>query len=201
MIGIVDYGVGNLLAIQNIIQKAGGKSVISSDPSELGILDKFVLPGVGAFAYGLHQLHSRGLYDFLNEQVIAKKKTILGLCLGAQLMTQYSEEGDQKGFGWVNGSTVKFDSSRVPVIPHMNWGDVKFTRESLLTKGFETTPRFYFVHSFHFQFADSSEIIATSFYGYEFACAFQRDNIYGVQFHPEKSHRYGVQLFRNFINA
>jgi imidazole glycerol-phosphate synthase subunit HisH len=201
MIGIVDYGVGNLLSIQNIIHKAGGTAVVTSDRAELEAADKLILPGVGAFAYAMEELHKRDLFQFLNHEVLVKKKMILGLCLGAQLMTQHSEEGDKAGFAWIKARTVKFDAEKVPVIPHMNWADVHFTRPVFLSKGFDTQPRFYFVHSYHFDFSDPSQVAGTAHHGYEFACAFQFENISGVQFHPEKSHRFGIRLFQNFIAA
>jgi glutamine amidotransferase len=199
MVAIIDYGVGNLRAIQNIIKKAGGKSVITSDLKALESADKLILPGVGSFGYGIDQLIDRNLVDFLNDHVLEKRKTILGLCLGAQLMTRESEEGNRKGLGWINAMTKKFDDEYVSITPHMNWADVKFSPPSALSHGMEEEARFYFVHSYHFQFQDQKQVIGTAHYGYEFACAFQYNNIYGVQFHPEKSHRFGVKLFENFL--
>ncbi|MGC1242427.1 MAG: imidazole glycerol phosphate synthase subunit HisH [Chryseosolibacter sp.] len=199
MVAIIDYGVGNLMAIQNIIRKAGGKALVTSDLNAIDSADKIILPGVGAFSYGMQQLLKRNLVPCLNYQVFEKKKVILGLCLGAQLMTQQSEEGDQKGLGWMNAVTRKFDPQQVAITPHMNWADVTFKRLSPLSEGLERGARFYFVHSYHFDFSVEEQVIGTTYYGYEFASAFQRDNIFGVQFHPEKSHRFGVKLFQNFL--
>jgi imidazole glycerol-phosphate synthase subunit HisH len=199
MVAIIDYGVGNLLAIQNIIRKAGGKSIISADMKAIDAADKLILPGVGSFAYAMDELIKRDLIAFLNEQVLEKKKIILGLCLGAQLMTGESEEGNRAGLGWVDAVTKKFDHQHVSITPHMNWADVTFTRPNPLSAGLEKEARFYFVHSYHFQFSEHQEVIGTAEYGYQFACAFQRDNIFGVQFHPEKSHRFGIKLFENFL--
>lgn len=199
MVAIIDYGVGNLLAIQNIIKKAGGNSVITSDFKTIESADKIILPGVGSFAYGMDQLNRRGLTGLLKEQVFGERKIILGLCLGAQMMTAESEEGVCQGLGWVDAVTRKFDPRYVSITPHMNWADVKFVRPTSLSAELGDTSRFYFVHSYHFHFAAEEQVIATACYGYEFACAFRRDNIYGVQFHPEKSHRFGMQLFVNFL--
>jgi imidazole glycerol-phosphate synthase subunit HisH len=198
MVAIIDYGVGNLLAIRNIIKRAGGQSVITSDRKVIEDADKLILPGVGSFAYGMDQLIKRDLLNLLNHQVLENKKNILGLCLGAQLMTRESEEGGRQGLCWVHAVTKKFNQEYVSITPHMNWADVKFTRSNALSDGLETA-RFYFVHSYHFHFSDEQQIIGTARYGYEFACAFQQGNIFGVQFHPEKSHRYGVRLFQNFL--
>ncbi|MEQ8362607.1 MAG: imidazole glycerol phosphate synthase subunit HisH [Cyclobacteriaceae bacterium] len=198
MVVIVDYGVGNLMAIQNIIKKVGGNSIISSDIQAIKSAEKLILPGVGSFDYCARQLRQRNLIATLEKEVFVNKKTILGLCVGAQLMTKSSEEGNFPGLGWVNASTRQFDRQHVPVIPHMGWTDVTFS-QSGLTKNFDGDARFYFVHSYHFVFEDESQILGTATFGYKFVCAFQRDNIFGVQFHPEKSHKYGMRLFKNFI--
>jgi len=198
MVVIVDYGVGNLMAIQNIIKKVGGSSTISSDIEAIKCAEKLILPGVGSFDYCAKQLRQRNLIPTLEEEVFINKKKILGLCVGAQLMTKASEEGNMPGLGWVSASTKRFDRQLVPVIPHMGWTDVAFS-PSGLTKEFDGDARFYFVHSYHFNFEDNSQVLGTATYGYQFACAFQHDNIFGVQFHPEKSHKYGMRLFKNFI--
>jgi imidazole glycerol-phosphate synthase subunit HisH len=201
MVVIVDYGIGNLMAIHNIIKKIGGAAVISSDPRVISSAEKIVLPGVGSFDYCAGQLAARNLIPVLEEEVLNKKKIILGLCVGAQLMTEKSEEGNAEGLGWVKANTVKFDETKVPVIPHMGWTDIAFTKESPLGRGFEKEARFYFVHSYHFLFHEAGQVLATAKFEYEFACAFQDNNIFGVQFHPEKSHRFGMKLFENFLMA
>ncbi len=201
MVVIVDYGVGNLMAIQNIIRKVGGDSVVSSEPSVIEQASKLILPGVGSFGYCAQQLESRNLIPVLQQEVLQKKKVVLGLCVGAQLMTAGSEESPEKGLGWVNAKTVKFNTNIVPIVPHMGWCDVHFKNQLPLSKGFEEGARFYFVHSYHFVFDKPEEVLATAKYGYEFACAFQKDNILGAQFHPEKSHRFGMKLFENFLEA
>jgi imidazole glycerol-phosphate synthase subunit HisH len=201
MVAIVDYGVGNLMAIQNIIKKVGGNSVITSDAKVISEAQKIILPGVGSFDYCADQLASRNLVPVLEEEILNRKKMVLGLCVGAQLMTEKSEEGKAKGLGWVKASTVKFDETKVPVIPHMGWTDITFKKQSPLARGFENEARFYFVHSYHFLFYDATQVLASAKFEYEFACAFQHDNIFGVQFHPEKSHRFGMRLFENFLAA
>jgi glutamine amidotransferase len=197
MISIINYGIGNLHAIKNIIQKVGGQAVITDDPEKIRASRKLILPGVGAFGYGMSQLQKRGLVDILNEEVLEKKKVVLGLCLGAQLITQHSDEDDVPGLGWIPGKTVKFDSAGL-VIPHMGWADVNFSRTDGLWANLEEA-RFYFTHSYHFKFQKQEFVSGTVDYGYNFAAAFQYGNIMGVQFHPEKSHRYGMQLIKNFI--
>jgi glutamine amidotransferase len=199
MVVIVDYGVGNLMAIQNIIKKTGGSSVISDDKKTISQAQKIILPGVGSFKFCAEQLAARNLIPVLEEEVLGKKKLVLGLCVGAQLMTEESEEGNVRGLGWVNAKTIKFDALHVPIIPHMGWTDIQFKKNSLLANGFENEARFYFVHSYHFVFNQPEQILATAHFGYEFACAFEHGNIFGVQFHPEKSHRFGMQLFQNFL--
>ncbi|MFY8037046.1 MAG: imidazole glycerol phosphate synthase subunit HisH [Cyclobacteriaceae bacterium] len=199
MVVIVDYGVGNLMAIQNIIRKVGGESVVSSEPEIISQAHKLILPGVGAFGYCAQQLKSRNLIPVLQQEVLQKKKLVLGLCVGAQLMTSGSEESPEEGLGWVSARTVKFNMDVVPIVPHMGWRDVHFNGQLPLSKGFEEGARFYFVHSYHFQFSRPEEVLATAHYGYDFACAFQKENILGVQFHPEKSHRFGMKLFENFL--
>lgn len=200
MVAIIDYGVGNVMAIQNIIRKVGGNSIMTSAQQEIEKADRIILPGVGSFGFCITQLQTRNLVAFLEEQVFVKKKIILGLCVGAQLMTRESEEGNLVGLGWVNAKTKRFDEKLVPTIPHMGWTDVKF-KESALTRDFEHDPRFYFAHSYHFVFEEQTEILGTSHFGCEFTCAFHHENIFGVQFHPEKSHKYGMRLFENFLKA
>lgn len=199
MVAIIDYGVGNLKAIQNILSKVGSKSIITSDPGQIKNADRLILPGVGSFDYGIEQLHARSLFHLLEEEVLVKQKIVLGLCLGAQLMTESSEEGNFRGLGWVPAKTVKFDLRYNQAIPHMGWADVKFSKSSKLGEGIDEA-RFYFAHSFHFSFNNRQFVNGVTSHGYEFPSSFESKNIFGVQFHPEKSHTFGVKLFRNFLS-
>lgn len=203
MIVIVDYKTGNIDSIKNMIKKLGYTAEISSDPNLINKATKLILPGVGAFGNGVKMIHSLGLWDVLNEKTLVQKTPILGICLGAQLMTKRSEEdNNNNGFGWVNGETVRFnfnDQKNPPKIPNMGWLEVSRSGNDKIFEGIEEVQRFYFVHSFHFHFEDKSIINGTANYGYNFPASFAHDNIVGVQFHPEKSHMNGMNLIKNFI--
>lgn len=200
MIAIINYGLGNLASILNMCRRLGIEAVISSDPSELTNADKLILPGVGHFKKGMDNLKESGLQDLLNKLVLTDKKPILGICLGAQLMTMHSEEGNVDGLQWVNADTVRFDSEKLNglKVPHMGWSDIALKDKNPLWKGLPAEPRFYHVHTYHFAFNDTSQVSATAHYGYDFACAFHLSNIYGTQFHPEKSHKFGMKVLENF---
>lgn len=201
MIAIVDYGMGNLGSIANMLKKVGAQSTISSDPQIITAADKLVLPGVGAFDNGMKNLAQRGLLGLLNAQVLQHKKPILGLCLGMQLFTRASEEGQLKGLGWINAQTVrfKFDQTNADLkIPHMGWNTLRIHRPHPLLADLEKDARFYFVHSYHLICNDPESALATTTYGYDFASVVAQDNILGAQFHPEKSHKFGMKLLKNF---
>lgn len=202
MIAIINYGLGNLSSIQNMCRYLGVESCITSEEAILTTADKLILPGVGHFQKGMHNLQSSGLLALLNHQVVEQQKPILGICLGAQLMTLHSQEGDVDGLQWIPAQTVRFDASRLNglKIPHMGWSDIDIQDNNPLWQGLPVQPRFYHVHSYHFLFEDPQWVSATTTYGYPFASAFQRDNIYGVQFHPEKSHKFGMRVLQNFAN-
>jgi len=200
MIAIVDYGLGNLRSISNMLQRAGCESVISADFGVLRNAERLILPGVGHFKYGMERLHERGLIDVLNERVLDAGVPILGICLGAQLLGRRSDEGGVAGLGWIPMDTVAFDGARLggdERVPNMGWSDTAYVKHPLF-EGQEQTPRFYYVHSFHFQCDDASHVIATADHGYRFASAVARANILGVQFHPEKSHVFGKRLLASF---
>lgn len=202
MLVIVDYGVGNLSSIKNMLKKNGVDSVITREVEDVERADKLILPGVGHFDYGIQQLHQSGLIGSLSEKVLNKRTPILGICLGVQLLTQSSEEGKEKGLGWIKGKTVAFDKSRLPTnlkVPHMGWADVQGFGNSKLFTGMYQEPRFYFVHSYHLQLDSSADALALANYGYDFAVGIEHENILGVQFHPEKSHKFGMKLLENFV--
>ena len=199
MIGIVDYGLGNLRSIQNMLDRSGIASVITSDPKELAKADRLILPGVGHFGFGMAQLRSRGLVEVLNERVLEAKVPTLGICLGAQLLGRHSQEGDATGLGWIPMDTIAFDRTRLTggqKVPHMGWADTAARHP--IFEGLGEDARFYYVHSFHMACDDPDMVIATADHGYEFTSGVAHGNVIGLQFHPEKSHVFGRQVLRNF---
>jgi len=201
MIIIVNYGMGNAGSILNMLKKIGVAAAISSDPQEIAQADKLILPGVGSFDAGVTSLHKLGIWEALNKRVLSDKTPILGICLGMQLFTRKSEEGSLAGLGWIEGQTIKFKFGQDAVrlkIPHMGWNTTEIARENTLLKDMEDRTRFYFVHSFHVVCEQEQDIIALTQYGYKFVSAVNRENIFGVQFHPEKSHKYGMALLKRF---
>ena len=202
MITIIDYNTGNLGSIQNILRKIGEDSVITSDIDEIASASKIILPGVGAFDTGMKNLTDLGLVDILNKKVVSEKIPVLGICLGMQLLSNGSEEGMYKGLGWIDAKTVRFrfvDTAEYK-IPHMGWNFIKQQKESKLFSGMFTDPRFYFVHSYYFKANDPSDILTSTDYEIEFTSAIERGNILGVQFHPDKSHKFGMKLLKNFVD-
>ena len=202
MIAIIDYGMGNLGSVKKKMDRIGVKSIITSDAQEIKNSNKIILPGVGHFAKAVSEIKSRGLWDLLSEQVQAEKKTILGICLGMQLMVKSSEEGNSEGFGWIDAKVIRFkvsDTTRYK-IPHMGWNTTNPTKDSSLFERINSNSEFYFVHSYHVQCNNPDDILAETNYDYNFTSAFQKANIFGVQFHPEKSHDAGEILLRNFVN-
>lgn len=198
MTTIIDYGMGNLGSIANMIKKIGYKSQITSNLDEIKNADKLILPGVGAFDNGMKNLHELGLIEVLNQKVLVDKTPILGICLGMQLMTETSEEGKLQGLGWIDAHTKKFVSEALK-IPHMGWNIITHKKESKLFDELDSEKRYYFVHSYYVDCNDQKDILAVTPYGKKFVSAFEKGNILGVQFHPEKSHQFGMNLLKNFV--
>ncbi|MBN1183778.1 MAG: imidazole glycerol phosphate synthase subunit HisH [Bacteroidales bacterium] len=200
MITIINYGMGNTGSIVNMLKKIGVKARISSDVEEIAAARKIILPGVGHFDRAMERITKSGLKEILEQKALKEKVPILGICLGMQILTKSSEEGQCDGLGWVPAKTIKFRFSNESTlkIPHMGWNLVNRTTHCRLTENFESEHCFYFVHSYHAQVEDERYSILKTIYGYPFDSAIQNDNIFGVQFHPEKSHRFGMRLLENF---
>ena len=194
MIAIVDYGLGNVLAFANSYKRMGIPVAVARNRAELERASKVILPGVGSFDHAMELLNGSGMRAPLDELVVAKKMPVLGICVGMQMLGLSSEEGRQPGLGWIEGTVRKFEAAR---LPHMGWNDVTPVKQGGLFDGLEAA-RFYFLHSYHFCCDRPEDVLASSEYGASFACAVRRENVYGVQFHPEKSHRFGARLLQNF---
>ena len=199
---IVDYGLGNLGSILNMLKYLNIEAEISNNYQSISDAKKLILPGVGSFDNGMKNLKSSGLYDILNQEVMVNKKPILGICLGMQLMTNSSEEGKDAGLGWVNASTKKFDFGPETglKVPHIGWNRIKIQHQVPLVSNLSDVAKFYFVHSYYISCHDSNDIVSSTTFGIEFTSIFARGNVYGCQFHPEKSHKYGMSLLKNFNN-
>lgn len=199
MITILDYGMGNLGSIQNMLRKIGVPSEITSDADRIRAARKLILPGVGAFDAGMANLDRSGLLQVLNRRVLEDRVPTLGICLGMQLMTRGSEEGARAGLGWIDATALRFRPADPALkVPHMGWNRVEPARASALTDDLPDDPRFYFVHSFHVRCHDAADVLLRTPFGEPFTSAIQRGNVWGVQFHPEKSHKFGMALLRNF---
>lgn len=201
---IIDYSVGNLGSIKNMLARLGVNALISGDLSAIGNADKLILPGVGRFAFGIEQLNRLGLVSVIREKVMRDSVPILGICLGAQLLTEFSEEGHVSGLGFIKGKTVAFDQAKLQPsqkIPRMGWARVEEYSKSSLFKEMYDEPKFYFVHSYHLQVSDPMDIMVKTNYGnYSYVAGIESGNVLGVQFHPEKSHKFGMKLLENFVN-
>ena len=204
MIAIVNYGVGNLGSIFNMLRKAGSTDVVVTESEqEIRQASRIILPGVGSFDAGMEKINGSGLLDALNEAVLVERKPLLGICLGMQLLTKGSEEGRLPGIGWIDAYTHRFafegeDTSLK--VPHMGWNEVRPMKENGLIGGIGSSARFYFVHSYYVRCANPDDVLLSCRYGIDFTCAVQHGNIMGVQFHPEKSHKFGMQILRNFAS-
>jgi len=200
MITIIDYGMGNLGSIRNMFKRIGVESEISGDRERIASANKILLPGVGAFDAAMERIAQSGLTELLNKKVLEEKVPVLGICLGMQLLTRSSEEGTLPGLGWIDAKTIKFN---FPIgsplkVPHMGWNRIYPVNDSPLIAGLPEEPRFYFVHSYYVKTNNPADVLTTTFHGHEFHSVVQHENIFGAQFHPEKSHRFGMKLLENF---
>jgi glutamine amidotransferase len=202
MIVIIDYGMGNLGSIKNMFKKIGQKSVITSDIDKIESAEKLILPGVGAFDNAVTNLKQMGLFDVIKRATTEDKTPLMGICLGMQLLTKRSEEGKLDGLGLLDAETIRFKfNDKTLKIPHMGWNTVDIVNKNSLFGDVSEETRFYFVHSYYAKCIDESNILTTTNYGLEFCSSFSKDNIYGVQFHPEKSHKFGMKLLSNFAES
>lgn len=200
MIGIIDYGVGNIKAFANIYKNLNMEYTIVKNVEDLEYVSKLILPGVGSFDHAMESLLNSGMKEKLDELVLEKKVPVIGICVGMQMLANSSEEGTITGLGWIDAQVKKFDKNIIKnaPLPHMGWNDLHISKESSLFNNLEEKPTFYYLHSFYFDCNNDNDIIGTVIYGHEFTCMVQHENIYGIQCHPEKSHHNGMQLLKNF---
>lgn len=205
MLVILDYHIGNLTSVKNMLAKGGyNDAVISGDVGAVREATRLILPGVGSFEYGMTKLRQAPYFDELNRKVLDEKTPVLGICLGAQLLLNASEEGTPvPGLGWIPGQVTRFQSAQLTAglkIPHMGWSEVETAKESKLFVGMHPDPRFYFVHSYHMEPTTPTDTLVWCQHGYRFVAGVERGNVAGVQFHPEKSHKFGMKLLSNFVH-
>lgn len=204
MIVIVDYGMGNLMSILNMLRKLGVEAIVSSNIEDIKHADKLILPGVGAFDNAMLNLHNLGLVKVLNKKVFEENTPILGICLGMQLFAKKSEEGHLQGMCWLDADVVRFNfqhDQKHLKVPHMRWNTVNTKKTNSFFNDMFDESRFYFIHSYHMICHDQENILTTTVHGYEFVSSVKRNNIIGVQFHPEKSHKFGLKLLENFAKS
>lgn len=200
MFVIVNYGVGNLTSIRNMLKKSGVEALITDRPEDIEAATRLMLPGMGHFDNCMQRFNDSGLRPLVEKKALIEKIPVLGICVGLQMLMRSSEEGKEKGLDWIPGETIRFRQDKMPAgqkIPNMGWLEVTIKKDSSLMEGLET-PRFYFAHSFHVLPDHKSDEFLEADYGYPFAAGLIRENITGVQFHPEKSHRFGMLLLANF---
>lgn len=201
MIAIIDYGLGNILAFANVYKRLNIPVTVAKAPADLNGATKLILPGVGAFDHAMKLLQDAGMREPLDQLVLQQKVPVLGICVGMQILANGSDEGSLPGLGWIPGQVKAFcttaGAAEMP-LPHMGWNDVQPAAGHALFKGMENDARFYFLHSFYFECTQPQHAVARASYGIDFSCAVQSENVYGVQFHPEKSHHFGMNLLKNF---
>ncbi|MFO1266412.1 MAG: imidazole glycerol phosphate synthase subunit HisH [Rubrivivax sp.] len=203
MITIVDYGLGNVQAIANIYKRLEIPATLARSAADLEGATHLILPGVGAFDWAMARLNDSGMRAGLDDLVTKQRRPLLGICVGMQMLARRSDEGTAEGLGWLDAGVKIFDHAQFTGrthLPHMGWNDVQPVRDDGLFAGLGSQARFYFLHSYYFAPNDPADILASTVYGERFACAVQRGNVYGVQFHPEKSHAWGIQLLKNFAS-
>ena len=200
MIAIVNYGLGNLRSVAGAVERLGVETIITNDATELSKAEKLILPGVGAFGDGIRNLRASGLEKILNRLVLGGSKPILGICLGFQLMAKEScEFGHHRGLGWIDAVVEKLDTKGRLRLPHVGWNDLFQKKRSMLFKNVPENALFYYVHSYHVRCLDQSIVIGECDYGMEFTAAVEKNNIFGTQFHPEKSQKWGLELMKNYL--
>jgi glutamine amidotransferase len=201
MIAVIDYGMGNVGSIINMLKKIGADALLAKNPEDIIKSDKIILPGVGSFDSGMNKLKKSGMYEEIKKHALVEKKPLLGICLGMQMLGRKSEEGVEEGLGFIPFDNIKFNfnGSKDIKIPHMGWDVTEINlKDDPIVKDLDSFQRYYFVHSYHAVCDNNENILMTCDYGYEFAAAVKNGNIYGFQFHPEKSHRFGMALLENF---
>lgn len=201
MIGIIDLGLGNVGSIQNMCTRAGIEAALVREPAAVASSSKLILPGVGDFGHGMRSLHASGLLPVLEQRVLVEKVPLMGICLGMQMLTRGSEEAQEPGLGWIEADTVRLSVEHAGLrVPHMGWNEIAARKGSTLFADLPDESRFYFVHTYEVVCDRPDDVAATAFYGKPVTAAICRDNISGTQFHPEKSHRFGLALFRSFAS-
>ncbi|MEI7614837.1 MAG: imidazole glycerol phosphate synthase subunit HisH [Betaproteobacteria bacterium] len=201
MITIIDYGLGNINAFVNVYERLNIKTKVAHTAADILDAKKIILPGVGAFDYAMSQLNASGMREELEKQVLINKIPVVGICVGMQMLAKSSDEGKLPGLGWIEGEVKLFDAHLIPYktrLPHMGWNSINPVNSSKLLLGFNVQSRFYFLHSYYFACYNEMNVLSTTEYGITYASAVAKENIYGIQFHPEKSHANGIELLHNF---
>lgn len=200
LVTIVDYGMGNIGSLTNMFRRIGAQTEVVSNLEGINAARKILLPGVGAFDAAMNRIDALGLREVLCKKALEDKVPLLGICLGMQLLTNSSEEGQAKGLGLIDAQTLRFPRKSGLKVPHMGWNRVEITQDTPLTSDLPPEPRFYFVHSYHVKAADPADVMLRCKYGVDFDAGLRRENIFGAQFHPEKSHKFGMALLKGFVS-